>query len=599
MKLCTLWVFFCCVAVTANAAELQISTPSDYQVVQRSTKERGQLSIRGKLKGDDKAPFTVEARQTVKGTVGEWQVVNCQFDGPAFQGQLDVPAGGWHRITLRAKQGASVTGEVDIAHIGIGEVFIVAGQSNSANHGEERQKPTTGRLASFDGERWQVSDDPQPGATGTGGSFIPPFGDALVAKFDVPVGFVACGIGATSIREWLPQGTILSNPPTLVGRVQQRSDNRWESRGEAYKMLVDRMAHFGFHGFRAVLWHQGESDANQKDPTRTLAGPVYRENLIQLITQSRRAIGWNAPWFVAQATYHVPGDETSEEIRDAQRQVAKSEIALAGPDTDALKGSLRDSGGQGVHFSGAGLREHAARWVEKVAPWLDQQLATPPAIDPKVGHLLARRILFLGNSLTLHAPAPHIGWTSNWGMAASAEEKDFVHLLTKDIARIADKSPRIMIRNIGDFERTHATFDVTQAFAAEREFNADLIIVAIGENVPDPTTDEARAKFAAAMTRLLNELKGDGHPTIFVRSSFWANPVKDEIMRRAAEDAKLTFVEISKLGSDPSNAASSERKFDHPGVAAHPGDKGMQALADALLAAILAKAEFTEDRPPK
>jgi len=34
----------------------------------------------------------------------------------------------------------------------------------------------------------------------------------------------------------------------------------------------------GPRGFRAVLWHQGESDANQKDPTRTLPGLQYLLN---------------------------------------------------------------------------------------------------------------------------------------------------------------------------------------------------------------------------------------------------------------------------------------------------------------------------------
>ena len=41
------------------------------------------------------------------------------------------------------------------------------------------------------------------------------------------------------------------------------------------------------------------------------------------------------------------------------------------------------------------------------------------------------RVLFVGNSITLHGPRPQIGWTNNWGMAATARDKDYVHLLQK------------------------------------------------------------------------------------------------------------------------------------------------------------------------
>jgi hypothetical protein len=99
--------------------------------------------------------------------------------------------------------------------------------------------------------------------------------------------------------------------------------------------------------------------------------------LEQLIRESRRAIGWDAPWFVAQASYHVPGDEGSDDIRAAQASLWKDGLALAGPDSDALKGDLRERNGQGVHFSGKGLREHAAKWAEKISAWLEQQRTAP------------------------------------------------------------------------------------------------------------------------------------------------------------------------------------------------------------------------------
>ena len=230
-------------------------------------------------------------------------------------------------------------------------------------------------MAAFDGTGWQPANDPQPGASGAGGSFLPPFGDAVAEKFGVPVGLVACGVGATSVREWLPRGATFPNPPTLEGHVRKLAEGRWESKGDLYASLCDRMKQLGPHGFRAVLWHQGESDANQKDPTRTLKGGLYREYLERLIRDARKEIGWEAPWFVAQVSYHAPGDESSPDIRAAQAALWKAGVALEGPDSDALKGKFRDNGGQGVHFSGPGLRAHASRWVEKVGPWLERETA--------------------------------------------------------------------------------------------------------------------------------------------------------------------------------------------------------------------------------
>lgn len=353
---------------------LTLTAPVEYQVVQRSTRTRGTVPIAGKVGDADRPPPSVEARVVVGGSKGEWQALKPNWSGAAFVAGMEVPAGGWHRLEVRASQGGGVVSTAVVEHFGIGEVFVVAGQSNSANHGEEKQKSSTGLVAASGGSHWQLANDPQPGASGRGGSFLPPLGDALAEEFEVPIGFVPCGIGATSVREWLPKGAQFPNPPTIERRVQKRPDGLWESKGEAYTVFIARMKGLGPKGFRAVLWHQGESDANQRDATRTLPGRLYRLYLEKLIRESRKELGWKPPWFVAQVSYHVPGDEADPDIRAAQASLWKDGIALEGPDSDAIKGRFREREGQGVHFSGPGLREHASQWHGKVAPWVSGQL---------------------------------------------------------------------------------------------------------------------------------------------------------------------------------------------------------------------------------
>ena len=367
---------------TLQAVDLTLTSPLDYQVTQRSSPGKGLLRFAGKLSEDVAAADTsIEAKLVGEKQATGWLRAGGSISGHKLSGTVEAPAGGWWRLDVRVMSAGKELAKGSVAHVGIGEVFVIAGQSNSANHGQEKQTTKTRRVATFDGKAWCIADDPQPGASGGGGSFIPPFADAVVEKENVPVGIIACGIGATSVREWLPKGATFPNPPTLVSRVEQLPNGQWASKGAAYEAFIARIKSAGPRGFRAVLWHQGESDANQKDTTRTLPGRLYREHLEKIIRDSRRDIGWDAPWFVAQASYHVPGDEGSDDIRAAQASLWKDGIALEGPDSDALKGKLRERDGQGVHFSGPGLREHGAKWAQKVLPWLQQQWTAPRKVS--------------------------------------------------------------------------------------------------------------------------------------------------------------------------------------------------------------------------
>ena len=202
------------------------------------------------------------------------------------------------------------------------------------------------------------------------------------------------------------------------------------------------------------------------------------------------------------------------------------------------------------------------------------------------GQAKPQKILFVGNSITKHGPKADIDWHGNWGMAATSEDKDYVHVVTKALAAKQGATPEIMVKNVADFERTHATYDIAGKFADAAAFKADLIILCIGENVPALKTPETQARYQAQVTAALKTLKSNPTAAVIVRSSFWPNVAKDDAMRQACEAVGGTFVDISALAKDEQNYARSERPYKHAGVGNHPGDRGMAAIAEAIVKAV-------------
>lgn len=197
-----------------------------------------------------------------------------------------------------------------------------------------------------------------------------------------------------------------------------------------------------------------------------------------------------------------------------------------------------------------------------------------------------KKVLFLGNSITKHGPKADIDWTGNWGMAASAEAKDYVHVFTASLAQTQGSTPEIFVKNIADFERAHQDYDVAAKLKEAIDFQADLIVLAIGENVPALKTAPEKAALQLAVSKLLSEMKGERKPVILVRSCFWANATKDEALRGACDAVGGLFCDISALSADKSLYGRAEREFKNDGVANHPGDKGMAAIAAALMKAL-------------
>lgn len=199
-----------------------------------------------------------------------------------------------------------------------------------------------------------------------------------------------------------------------------------------------------------------------------------------------------------------------------------------------------------------------------------------PSTFTQVNFRGINKVLIMGNSLTIHNSYPSLGWYQSCGMAASCEAKDFVHLLTTKIHNV-NPYARIKYGRIGDFELNFWNYDTT-FFTENISFKPDLIIIQIGENIDD---DKARSQgLRNHIVELVNRVKKDEHVTVCLTNDFWPNKYVSAEIEAACRMENYLLVNIADLYADRSNTG--DGFFAHPGVANHPGDKGMNIIADRI-----------------
>lgn len=186
------------------------------------------------------------------------------------------------------------------------------------------------------------------------------------------------------------------------------------------------------------------------------------------------------------------------------------------------------------------------------------------------------RILILGNSITRHGPAESIGWHGDWGMAASSIQNDYVHRL---YAKLQD-DVCFYVRQASDWELNYKKNEnILAEFKEEKEFQANIVVFMLGENIHDVQTEQDMETFKEKLAEFLAYVSPKTAKIIFT-SCVWENPLVDKVIMELANQSGQAFIDLNFIGNDGENLAIG--CFEHGGVASHPGDKGMEKIATKL-----------------
>ena len=137
------------------------------------------------------------------------------------------------------------------------------------------------------------------------------------------------------------------------------------------------------------------------------------------------------------------------------------------------------------------------------------------------------RVMFVGNSITKHAPKPQIGWTNDCGMAASSIDKDYVHILERRIGEI-DKDAAFGLLQVAHFEHEFADMDPAVYYSQQIKFKPDVVIMFFGANVSKEydVCENPKRKFGEAFEALRNALD-TGNTFFLISDGFYIRPVLD------------------------------------------------------------------------
>ncbi|CAN1501525.1 Fibronectin type III [Spirosomataceae bacterium] len=356
------------------SAQITVSHPLNNAVYQRNSASQANIIISGTY--SQPLPTSVQAR-LLNPTNGNpisgfgWSIIQENPTMGYFHGQFtNVPAG-WYTLEIRTVKSGAVLEVVSVNRVGIGDVFMVAGQSNGQGYFENNFPFNPIGLAS-NSEKVvahdygvycsnqsfplpvfsQILELTKPGGAGFASWCYGRLGENLVNNTGFPVAFFNFGASGSTSDNWKVSSDGGATNNIFTGQQfcshLDENNGRPFSVGLPYSNFKRGLNYYNsLFGARAVLWHQGESDKVQN-----VSASTYQSNLNYVIAKSRADFSVNLPWVISRASFI--DNAPSSTITGAQTGLINSSNQIfAGPETDGINNNtiLDSRDNINLHFS--------------------------------------------------------------------------------------------------------------------------------------------------------------------------------------------------------------------------------------------------------
>jgi hypothetical protein len=194
--------------------------------------------------------------------------------------------------------------------------------------------------------------------------------------------------------------------------------------------------------------------------------------------------------------------------------------------------------------------------------------------------------LAIGNSLTRHGVCDY-WWNDDGGMAASTVDKDYVHRVTAYLKGEYDEVNAFAL-NFSRWEKTTERAATLNFLDPYLDPALDLVTVQLSENATNLDTFEADFD---ELVKYIREKAPEAK--LIIIDDFWVAGGKADMKKRVADANGLAFADLSEIKGKPEyqcglgtvvyDPEGGEHIVEHKGVAGHPGDLGMEYIANAVI----------------